>query len=91
MLTVQRMINSVEADVKNGSFTQPPDFSGLSHLYEHMFFKANTSYPSPDDFVAHASELSDYAARRDALNAAGGALFDVSASRVAWTNDRCTW
>ena len=35
--------------------------------------------------AAHASELSDYAARRDALNAAGGALFDVSASRVAWT------
>jgi sarcosine oxidase subunit gamma len=27
----------------------------------------------------------DFAARRDALNAAGGALFDVSASRVAWT------
>jgi sarcosine oxidase subunit gamma len=34
--------------------------------------------------VAHAPELIDYAARRDALNAAGGALFDVSASRVAW-------
>jgi sarcosine oxidase subunit gamma len=27
----------------------------------------------------------DYAAKRDALNAAGGALFDVSASRAAWT------
>ena len=34
--------------------------------------------------VAHASELSDYEAKRDALNAVGGALFDVSASRVAW-------
>jgi len=32
-----------------------------------------------------ASTLTDYAAKRDALNAAGGALFDVSASRVAWT------
>lgn len=28
--------------------------------------------------------LSGYAARRDAVNAAGGALFDLSASRVAW-------
>ena len=36
--------------------------------------------------VAHAtSPLIDYAAKREALNAAGGALFDVSASRVAWT------
>ncbi len=31
-----------------------------------------------------ASPLVDYAAKRDALNAAGGALFDVSAARVAW-------
>lgn len=31
-----------------------------------------------------ASPLVDFAARRDALNAAGGALFDVSASRTAW-------
>jgi len=29
--------------------------------------------------------LSDLTARRDAFNAAGGALFDVSASRIAWT------
>src|SRR4051794_6842989 len=28
---------TVEADVKNGSFTQSPEFAGLSHLYEHMF------------------------------------------------------
>jgi sarcosine oxidase subunit gamma len=32
-----------------------------------------------------ASPLSGFADRRDALNAAGGALFDLSASRVAWT------
>jgi sarcosine oxidase, subunit gamma len=32
-----------------------------------------------------ASALVDFNAKRDALNAAGGALFDVSASRVAWT------
>jgi zinc protease len=48
---------TIEADVKNGSFTQGPQYEGLSHLYEHMFFKANTKYPNPDDFVARASEL----------------------------------
>jgi sarcosine oxidase subunit gamma len=32
-----------------------------------------------------AAALGDYAAKRDALNAAGCALFNVSASRVAWT------
>ena len=48
---------TIEADVKNGSFTQGPEFEGLSHLYEHMFFKANARYPNPDDFVARASEL----------------------------------
>jgi sarcosine oxidase, subunit gamma len=32
-----------------------------------------------------ASPLTGFADRRDALNAAGGALFDLSASRVAWT------
>jgi sarcosine oxidase, subunit gamma len=32
-----------------------------------------------------ASPLVAYAAQRDALNEAGGALFDVSAGRVAWT------
>ena len=31
------------------------------------------------------SALVDFNAKRDALNAARGALFDVSASRVAWT------
>ena len=48
---------TIEADVKNGSFTQGPAFEGLSHLYEHMFFKANAKFPGPDDFVARASEL----------------------------------
>jgi sarcosine oxidase subunit gamma len=32
-----------------------------------------------------ASPLADFAATRDALNAQGGALFDLTASRVAWT------
>ncbi len=33
-------IVTVELAVRNGSFTEPPELNGLSHLYEHMFFKA---------------------------------------------------
>src|SRR5512143_2270200 len=32
---------TIEADVKNGSFTQGPEYEGFSHMYENMFFKAN--------------------------------------------------
>ncbi|MFL6468117.1 MAG: M16 family metallopeptidase [Pyrinomonadaceae bacterium] len=34
-------IVTVELDVRNGSFTEPPELNGLSHLFEHMFFKPN--------------------------------------------------
>lgn len=42
---------------KNGSYTETPRFNGLSHLYEHMFFKANKDYKSADDFLDRVSEL----------------------------------
>ena len=32
-----------------------------------------------------ASRLTDFGAKRDAMHAAGGGLFDVSGSRIAWT------
>ena len=32
---------TIELAVKNGSYTEPPELNGLSHLYEHMFFKQN--------------------------------------------------
>jgi zinc protease len=32
---------TVEIAVRNGSFTEPLEYNGLSHLYEHMFFKPN--------------------------------------------------
>jgi len=48
---------TVEADAKNGSFTQSATYEGLSHLYEHMFFKANAEYRRPEAFVNRASEL----------------------------------
>ena len=48
---------TLEIDVKNGSFTQPPEYAGLAHMYEHMFFKANQKFPLPDMFIDRASEL----------------------------------
>jgi zinc protease len=48
---------TVELVVRNGAFTQPPEYSGLAHLFEHMFFKANDTYPKPDAFMDRAADL----------------------------------
>lgn len=48
---------TVEIDVRNGSFTQDSGYEGLSHLYEHMFFRANADYPEPDAFESRAASL----------------------------------
>ena len=48
---------TIEVDVKNGSFTQSPDYAGLAHMYEHMFFRANATYPQPEAFVDRAGDL----------------------------------
>jgi zinc protease len=48
---------TIQAAVRNGSFTESPEYAGLSHLYEHMFFKANADYPRPDEFVNRTSEI----------------------------------
>ena len=50
-------IATLEIDVRNGAFTQSPEFAGLAHMYEHMFFKANKSLPQPDAFTDRAAEL----------------------------------
>ena len=48
---------TIEIDVKNGSFTQTPEYEGLAHMYEHMFFRANSKYPEPNQFWDKASDL----------------------------------
>ena len=48
---------TIEIDVKNGSFTQSPEYEGLAHMYEHMFFRANSRYPEPNQFWDKASDL----------------------------------
>jgi zinc protease len=48
---------TVEITVRNGSFTQTPEYAGLAHMFEHMFFKANDTYPNPDQFMDRGSEM----------------------------------
>jgi zinc protease len=48
---------TVELDVKNGAYTETPEYDGLSHLYEHMFFKANRTIPSQEKYLERMNEL----------------------------------
>ncbi len=48
---------TIEAAVKNGSFTEPPDMNGLSHLYEHMFFKGNAVFPDQESVLSRLRTL----------------------------------
>ena len=47
---------TIEIAVKNGSYTEPPDYNGLSHLYEHMFFKTNERSKA-EGYLDRAAEL----------------------------------
>src|ERR671928_81787 len=48
---------TIEIAVKNGAYTEGPEYSGLSHLFEHMFFKANNDYPNQEKFLKQTQEL----------------------------------
>jgi len=48
---------TIEIACRNGSFTETDDYNGLSHLYEHLFFKANKDYPSYESFTNRSNEL----------------------------------
>ncbi|HQV00481.1 MAG: insulinase family protein [Bacteroidia bacterium] len=48
---------TVEIVVRNGAYTEDAQYNGLSHLYEHMFFKANKALPSQEQFLARVNEL----------------------------------
>lgn len=54
-------IITVEMAVRNGSFTEPPELNGLSHLYEHMFFKANQArFVYQCEAAINSGRISDY-------------------------------
>jgi len=48
---------TIEIAVKNGAFTEDSNYNGLSHLFEHMFFKANKDYPDQAKFIKRTQEL----------------------------------
>ncbi|HEY0004807.1 MAG TPA: pitrilysin family protein [Pyrinomonadaceae bacterium] len=48
---------TIELAVKNGSYTEPPELNGLSHLYEHMFFKANRAIADQEDYLKTIGQL----------------------------------
>ncbi|MBK9732265.1 MAG: insulinase family protein [Chitinophagaceae bacterium] len=48
---------TIEIAVHNGSYTEDSNFNGLSHLYEHMFFKANKDIPSQEAYLKRVQEL----------------------------------
>ena len=48
---------TIELAVRNGSFTEPPELNGLSHLYEHMFFKANRAIANQEQYLQTIGQL----------------------------------
>src|SRR5258707_9868419 len=50
-------IVTIELAVRNGSFTEPPELNGLSHLYEHMFFKANRAVANAEAYLQKIGQL----------------------------------
>src|SRR2546423_7850 len=48
---------TIELAVRNGSFTEPPELNGLSHLYEHMFFKANAAIRNQEAYLQTIGQL----------------------------------
>jgi zinc protease len=48
---------TIELAVKNGSYTEPPDLNGLSHLYEHMFFKQNRAIANAEDYLRTIGQM----------------------------------
>jgi zinc protease len=48
---------TIEVAVRSGAYTEPPQFNGLNHLYEHMFFKGNAAIPSQEAYLKRQREL----------------------------------
>jgi zinc protease len=62
---------TVEMAVRNGSFTETPELNGLSHLYEHMFFKANRALVNREEYIKtidHLGIISNGETREEIVN-----------------------
>ena len=43
--------------IKGGSITENLENNGLTHLWEHMFFKGNALYPTQNDFLKYMRKI----------------------------------
>ncbi|HEV8630182.1 MAG TPA: pitrilysin family protein [Thermoanaerobaculia bacterium] len=48
---------TIEVAGKTGGFVEGPDTTGLSHLYEHMFFKGNEVLPDQEAWLKRVNQL----------------------------------
>lgn len=48
---------TVQIAVKNGAFVETKKTNGLSHFYEHMFFKGNEKIPTQEAYMTRVREL----------------------------------
>lgn len=48
---------TIEVAVRAGSFVEDETTNGLSHLYEHMFFKGNGALPTQQEYMRRVAEL----------------------------------
>ncbi len=48
---------TIEIAVKTGATCESPQYDGLAHLYEHMFFKGNKTLPTQEAFKKRVREL----------------------------------
>jgi zinc protease len=50
-------LTTVQITFRCGALTQSPETAGLFHLYEHMLFKGNRTYPTQTEFMAAMKSL----------------------------------
>jgi zinc protease len=48
---------TVEIAIRAGAFIETPELDGLTHLHEHMFFKANRAIPDQTAYLRRLEEL----------------------------------
>src|SRR3989442_14336656 len=48
---------TVEIAIRAGAFIETPELNGLTHLHEHMFFKANRTIPNQAAYLRRLDDL----------------------------------
>lgn len=48
---------TIKLAVRNGAFAETAETNGLTHLYEHLFFKTNQEFPTEEDITGRIEEL----------------------------------